>query len=115
MDDSILVVIKQMLGIEDDYDAFDTDVIIAINSALFSLMQIGVVPAGSIVNDETLTWSDILRNADDLEGVKMYVYLKARIVFDPPSTSAVLDALHKQMNELEWRLLIQVEEGRAYE
>lgn len=113
MDDSILNTIKQLLGIDSDYDAFDKDIIVGINTAIFTLGQLGVILPGRYVQDSSDSWSDFLNASTDLEGVKTYIYLKTRIVFDPPTSSSVLEALTKQLNEVEWRLLVQVENGRA--
>ena len=110
MDNSILSTIKKMLGLDADYDAFDTDIIIHINSALMNLMQMGVGPStGFSINGDFETWHHFLGEATDLEGVKTYVYLKTRLAFDPPSTSFVLEAANKMLSELEWRLNVQVD------
>jgi len=108
--DSILNSIKKLLGIEEDYDHFDTDIIIYINGALMGLNQIGIGPIeGFVVMDETDTWTTFIGARKDLEYVKMYVYLKVRLVFDPPQSSYLVDALNKQVAEIEWRLNVQVE------
>lgn len=112
MDDSVLLTIKKLLGVEDDYTAFDGDILVGINSALFSLSQLGVVPPGTRIDDSATTWTDII-TGDDIEGVKTYIHLKTKIIFDPPTSSFVLEALTKQLNELEWRLLVQIEQGRS--
>ena len=110
MDNSILSTIKKMLGLDADYDAFDTDIIIHINSALMNLMQMGVGPStGFSINGDFETWPEFFGTYTDLQGVKTYIYLKVRLVFDPPSTSFVIDAIQKQIAELEWRLNIQTE------
>ena len=108
--DSILVSIKKMLGIEQEYTHFDSDIIIYTNTALMSLNQIGVGPdTGFVISGETETWSDLFGDRIDLEGVKSCVYLKVRLVFDPPSNSFVLDAIERQIKELEFRIMTQVE------
>lgn len=109
--DSILLTIKKMLGLAEDYDAFDTDVIVGINSALMVLSQVGVGPdKGFIVMDSTQTWGDLLgAETTDLESVKMYVYLSTRLMFDPPTSSYVMDAMKETKQELEWRLGIRAE------
>lgn len=103
--DSILLSIKKLLGIDAMCDHFDTDVIMHINSALFSLTQLGVGPPdGFMVTSNTETWSDLLMDSKKLESVKTYVYLKVKLVFDPPSSSSVIDAIDRQIKELEWRI-----------
>lgn len=113
MNDSILNNTKQLLGIENDYDAFDVDVIIHINSALMQLAQSGVGKEGYYIEDSTSIWSDFLGDYDDVRAIATYVYLYVRSIFDPPSNSFVMEAIQSQMNEILWRLTIQAEEGRA--
>ena len=108
--DSILLTIKKMLGIETDYDGFDVDIIVGINSAFMSLNQLGVGPeigySITTIDDE---WADFLVAATNLEGVKSYIYLKTRLLFDPPSNSFLVDSISKQISELEWRLNVQAD------
>ena len=104
---SILDSIKKMLGMDADYTAFDTDIIIMINSALMSLVQIGIGPPdGYSIHSSAESWTDFLGDATDLEGAKNYVYLKTRLLFDPPSSSAAENAMKDEIKELEWRLNI---------
>lgn len=108
---SILTTIKKLLGIESDYTHFDSDIIIYINSVLMSLNQIGIGPdAGYAITSDTETWSNYLGASTNLEAVKSYIYLKVRLVFDPPSSDSVIKAIERQIQELEWRLNIQGEE-----
>ena len=105
--DSILDSIKKMLGLDEEYEAFDTDIIILINSALMSLNQLGL-PSGIRIDDSLTTWDEITGDRATLEAVKEYVYLKVRIVFDPPTSSYVLDSLKEEIRECEWRIMTQV-------
>lgn len=108
--ESILTSIKNMLGITEDYTHFDNSIIIHINSALMTLSQLGVGPDRSkFIIDKNDTWDDILGYIDDVEAVKTYVYLKVRMVFDPPTSSFVIESMKEQIKELEWRLNVQVE------
>lgn len=105
--ESILTSIKKLLGPGADYTQFDPDIIMHINTVFMSLNQMGVGPAeGFIIKDETSTWSDYIPDADMLkvEGVKTYIYIKVKLVFDPPASSSVMEALTRQATELEWRL-----------
>lgn len=103
--DSILTSIKKLLGPEEDYVYFDEDIIIHINSALYRLNTLGIgPPEGFVVTDKKQSWSDFLPDRKALEPVKTYVYLKVRLVFDPPQTSFLLEAINKQISELEWLL-----------
>lgn len=110
--DSILNTIKKMLGIVEDLDAFDEDIKVGINSAIFSLTQLGIGPSGGYsITGASETWSDYLGDQlNSLQAVKNYIFLKTRIVFDPPTVGAVLDAYKNQIAELEWRLNVQVDD-----
>lgn len=103
MDDSILNTVKKMLGLEADYTAFDTDIIVFINSALMVLNQLGVGQSLRITGS-TETWASFLDGQENLSSVKDLVYLRVRRVFDPPSSSSVLGSIDSQISELEWRL-----------
>jgi len=110
MNESIVVTVKKMLGLDLDYDVFNSDVIVLINAALMSLTQLGIGPKeGFTVTDYTQTWSDFLVNGILLEAAKMYVFLKVKVTFDPPSSSTVLETYKQQISELEWRLNVQAE------
>lgn len=106
--ESILNSIKQLLGIDESETHFDTDIIIHINSVFSILNQLGVGPETTFsIIDSSTTWSDFTDADDDYNTVKTYVYLKVRMIFDPPSSSNVMNAMEKQINELEWRLTVQ--------
>lgn len=109
--ESILQSIKKLLGMAEDYTAFDADIIIHINSAFMILNQLGVGPAnGFSISDENAVWSDYLpENNKNFEAVKTYVYLKVRLIFDPPMSSAVIEAMRQMISELEWRLNVEAE------
>lgn len=110
MEESILESIKKMLGLESDYTPFDTDIIVMINSALMILTQADVGPKeGFRISGIEETWDDFLTNSIMLEAAKQYVYMKVRMVFDPPSSSIVMDALKSQSEEYLWRLIAQAE------
>ena len=104
MEDSILLTIKPLVNVElDDHD-FDTDILVGINTALSVLSQVGVGPMGGlIVEDETATWSDLYTD-DRLSMVRTFVHIKTKLIFDPPTNSAVLKALEEQASELIWRI-----------
>lgn len=110
MDDSILDSIKRILGMPPDYDAFDTDLVIHINSVFGILAQLGVGPEnGFSISDNTTLWRSYLLNSKNLEMVKSYIALKVRLIFDPPTVGAVMDALKEQIREFEWRLNAQAD------
>ena len=109
--DSILVSIKKLLGIAADYTHFDPDIIMHINSAFSILTQLGVgPPEGFRIEDDVKTWNDFVSDTIRLDAVKSYVYLKVSLMFDPPTSSAVLSAKERQISELEWRLNVAAEQ-----
>lgn len=110
--DSILTSIKKLLGIAEDYEYFDTDITIHINSAFMVLSQIGVGPAeGFSISDKNSKWSDFasVANVSNIEAVKTYIYLKVRLIFDPPTSGIVTDSMTSLIRELECRLNTQYE------
>lgn len=109
--DSILTSIKKFLGITAEYTQFDTDLIIHINSVFSILTQLGVGPStGFSIHDEYSVWTDFLPEDPRLEMVKTYIYLKVRLMFDPPDRSAVADAMKRQIDELEFRLNVAADQ-----
>ena len=106
---SILLTVKKMLGIAEEYHAFDLDIIIHINSVFLNLNQLGVGPTTpfQITGDEEV-WSDFV-DVSKVPGVQTYIYLKTRLLFDPPTNSFLVDSIQKQIAELEWRMNVQVE------
>lgn len=110
--DSILTSIKKLLGISEDYTNFDTDIIIHINSVFSILTQLGAGPSeGFSISDANGVWSDFINDSTKIELVKTYIYLKVRLIFDPPQSSSVIDAMNRTISELEWRLNVAVDPG----
>ena len=108
--DSILTSIKKLLGITEEYENFDQDIIMHINSAFMILNQLGVGPKnGFLINDKSSTWDEFIPERSNLEAVKTYVHLKVKLMFDPPLSSTVIEAIKSQINELEWRLNVSVD------
>lgn len=103
---SILLSIKHKLGV-DEIDYYDMDIITDINMAFMVLNQIGIGPkeAFSITGSDE-KWTDFLGNAKNLESVKTLIYLKVKMIFDPPSTGTLIDAMERQISELQWRLYV---------
>lgn len=103
--DSILTSIKKLLGIVEEYEHFDMDIIIGINTTFSTLFQMGVGPTAAFsITDKTAVWSDFTGDRLDLESVKTLVYLKVKLIFDTPSNSFLIEAMNKVISELEWRL-----------
>lgn len=111
--DSILLSIKKLLGISKECTDFDTDIIIHINTTLMNLDQLGIEISKSFsVKDNKQTWSEIITEQERIDSIITYVYLKVKLVFDPPLSSAVMEANKQSINELEWRLTVQVDENK---
>ena len=101
---SILDTTKKMVGFDWDYTAFDIDIITHINSTFFTLQQLGVGPeAGFSITDNEATWDDYTAG-NTIEAVKSYMFLKVRMLFDPPANSFTQEAMKNQATEFEWRL-----------
>lgn len=111
MTDSILNSIKKLLNIEESNKDFDSELIININSVFMILGQLGLHDEAFRIEDSTTSWDEYLEESDDLDAVKSYIYLKVKLIFDPPLNSSVMEAIKEQIRELEWRLNIQVEES----
>lgn len=111
MEQSILKSTKKVLGIPEDYTVFDLDIITHINTAFSTLTQLGVGPSqGFMIDDESEEWDDFIVNDFQYNSVKSYIFLRVRQLFDPPSTSYLIAATEKQIQELEWRLNVHREE-----
>ena len=108
--DSILTSVKKMLGIPEDYEQFDMDIIMHINSVLMILTQLGVGPEeGFTIANKSDKWSDFIGEGKLVELVKSYVYLKVRLIFDPPQSSSIIEAMNRQISEFEWRINVAVD------
>ena len=108
--DSILTSVKKLLGITEECTDFDADLIMHINSVLMILTQIGVGPSeGFSIKDIEDYWEDFVSDTTKFESVKSYVYMKVRLMFDPPSSSAVMESMNRMISELEWRLNVAAE------
>lgn len=113
--DSILTSIKKMLGIAEEYTHFDVDLIMHINSVFMILTQLGIGPSeGFAIEDKSSIWSEFIPDATDvtavkIESVKSYVYLKVKLLFDPPLSSAVMESMNRMISEFEWRINVASE------
>lgn len=105
MIESILNSTKKNLGIEPEYEAFDDQIISHINSVFSTLEQLGIGPVGGyMIEDATATWADFLADDPRYNQVRTYVYLRVRLMFDPPTTSFAIASMQEQVNEMEWRM-----------
>lgn len=111
MSESILTSTKKILGLEEDYTAYDPDIIMNINAALSTLTQIGVGPTeGFMIEDATAVWSLLGSDIRVISACKQFVYLSVRAVFDPPSSSYAVQAMKEQIGEQLWRINTLMEE-----
>lgn len=105
--ESILASVKKVLGIDEIHTAFDEDIILHINSVFAILQQMGVGPEnGFFISDDSAVWSDYIEDNSQMNFVKSYVYLKVRLLFDPPVSSGAIESINKLISELEWRLFV---------
>jgi len=101
--ESILTSIKSLLGIQEDYTHFDPDIILHINSVFFILDQIGVNPNQFFeITDATDIWDDYILSGLNPQAIKTYIYLKVKLMFDPPLSGSLVDVIKEQISELEW-------------
>ena len=108
--ESILTSIKKLLGIAEEYTQFDTDIIIHINTVFMTLQQLGVGPdEGFSIIDSEAVWTDFMENSILLNSVKTYIYLKVKLLFDPPLSSSTIECFNKVIAELEWRMNSKVD------
>lgn len=105
--ESVLTSIKKMLGIVEEYTHFDADLIMHINSVLSILNQIGVGPSeGFSIEDKEDVWTDFIPQSPKMEFVKSYVYMKVKLLFDPPISPAAIESINRLTSELEWRIQV---------
>lgn len=110
--ESILTSVKKMLGIVEEYEHFDADIIMHINSVFSILGQIGGnLPATFSIQDKTTVWSDYITDGR-LELIRSYMYMKVRLLFDPPSSSSAMGAMENLISEFEWRINIYADESK---
>lgn len=108
--DSILTSIKKLLGIAEEYTQFDDDIIMHINTVFLNLTQLGVGPQeGFLIEDDVADWEDFIEDNTQLQAVKSYMYLKVKLLFDPPLSSTVIESMNRMIAELEWRLNVAVD------
>ena len=109
--ESILTSTKLLLGLTEEDTSFDRQIIMHINSVLMRLRQLAVgSPDAFRIEDAETTWVDFLGDSEDLEAVKTYVYLKVKMVFDPPTNATLYNSFKEQIREYEWCLNIEAEQ-----
>lgn len=112
--ESILTSIKKLLGIAEEYEHFDADIIMHINSVFSVLTQLGVGPSsGYSIEDDSSVWNDYIKDDSRIELVKSYMHLRVKLLFDPPSSSAVMESMNRMISEFEWRLNVAVDSTQS--
>ena len=110
--DSILTTVKKLIGLDEEYDAFDQDILIFINSILFELEQIGLKSKeGFVLSDKTAVWLDYTDDERVLNALKPYIYMKTKLTFDPPTSSGALDSMNRIIDRFEWRINLYSDTG----
>lgn len=113
MDDissSILGTIKKLIGLDKTYDVFDQDLIVAINSSFMILNQLGIGPDKPFsITDESSTWKDFFGDEEMFALAKSYIYLRTKLLFDPPTSGVLHEAVERQISEFEWRMHVQAD------
>lgn len=108
--ESILTSIKKTLGIAEEYEHFDSDIIMHINSTFMILTQIGVGPEeGFSIKGKEEVWSDFITSEYSIELVKSYTFLRVKLLFDPPNNNALSESMNKMLNEFEWRIIVWID------
>lgn len=110
LSNSVLTSVKKLLGLDESIEDFDVDIIININAAIETLRQLGAnIPDGYMIVSKEETYDDLLGNEINLRNqVEMYLYLKTRLGFDPPTNSYLVDSIKGQIDELEFRILVRL-------
>ena len=109
--ESILDSIKKLLGIQPEYRAFDEDLIIHINTVFIILNQLNIGPEeGFMIVDGSESWDDFVKGINETM-VKTYIYLKVRLMFDPPTSGVLVESMNSMISELEWRLFLEGDKG----
>lgn len=107
---SILETIKKLIGIDKDYGVFDIDLIVAINSSFMILNQLGVGPDKPFsITDSSTTWADFFGDEEIFALARSYIYLRTKLLFDPPSSGVLHEAVERQISEFEWRMHVQAD------
>lgn len=110
VNESILTSVKKRLGIVEEYEVFDEHIIMDINTVFGILNQLGLGKDYFTIQDKSSKWTDFLGDTKKLEMVKTYMYMKVRMMFDPPAGSAS-EAMKNAIDELEFRIQVTVDPG----
>ena len=116
MEESILNYVKDASGVNIDDSAFDGELVMHINAVFMILRQIGVGPETPFfIEDDSSTWDEFTKDEMLLPMIRSYVTLKVRLLFDPPASSALMEAINSTIAEYEWRLQVEADEYKVEE
>lgn len=105
VENSILTSIKGMHGISEIDESFDMELTMHINGALMIMTQLGVGPDGGFsITSKEQEWGEFLEGRKDLDLVFNDVYLRTKLIFDPPANSFLVTAMERQIKEYDWRI-----------
>lgn len=107
--ENVLETIKKLIGFGPEYGAFDVDLIININAALDTLKQLGVKVKRHLAVEGNEIWEEIFEDPESIDMMKNYIYLKCRLVFDPPMNASILESIKETIKEYEYRLNLEIE------
>lgn len=111
---SILESIKRMLGVSPYDFGFDGEIKDMINAEFLTLQQLGIGPGnGFSIEGPDDVWTDYTEETKLIDAVRQFIYLRVRLVFDPPASSVISDAINNRISELEFRLNVQAEGDAA--
>lgn len=115
--DNILASVKKIIGVAPNHNTFDDDLMLHINTIFTVLTQLGIGPSdGFILSDKNQTWSEFISpEFKEFNSVKTYMGLRVKLLFDPPLSSVVTDAVNRSISELEWRLIVAAETEKTTE
>lgn len=114
--ESILTSIKKLLGITEDYTHFDADIVMHINTVLMDLTNLDVGPSeGFIIEDSSSCWTDFVPDPEALQAIKSYMYLRVKLLFDPPSASYLIESMQRQIDKFEWLINVAAENKKSSE
>jgi len=98
------------LGIGESDISFDPDIIMHINTVFFILDQLGVNSGSNFsIEDKESLWNEYLTPDQSLAIIKTYMYLKVRLIFDPPLSASLVEVMKAQITEYEFRIMIYVD------
>lgn len=101
--DSILDTLLQLLNDDPDAPAYKLDVMTFANGVFGRLKNLGIGPKeGFYITDSGDSWDDFMDEGPERAAVQTYMFMKVKLIFDPPQNSTVLQSYERLVNEFEW-------------